>query len=155
MAQIWRFFGTPASFFYAILNSRKDGEYMFDYPNCTPFRPQNYQPPQQVQVNTLIKVNGLNGAKAYQMPANQAVALFDQNDDYFYVKSTDGAGFPTIKTFKFEEVTDAHFTQNCDYVTREEMEEYVKQLIRTAKAKLEAGPTTNAQPDPRQPGGNL
>jgi hypothetical protein len=52
----------------------------------------NYQP-QPVQ---LVKVSGIDGAKAYQMGANSAVALFHESEDIFYIKSTDGAGFPTI-----------------------------------------------------------
>lgn len=51
---------------------------------------------QQEQPQNLIRVNGLEGAKAYQMSANSTVALFDANNDLMYVKSTDGAGFPSI-----------------------------------------------------------
>lgn len=39
----------------------------------------------------LTRVTGLEGAKAYQMPANSTVALFDNNDDLMYIKTTDGA----------------------------------------------------------------
>lgn len=55
----------------------------------------------QGQMNTqpsqIIRVNGLPGAQAYQMGANASVALFDANEDYFYIKSTDGAGFASIR----------------------------------------------------------
>ena len=53
---------------------------------------------------SLVRVNGVEGAKAYQMPANSTAALFDGSNDLFYLKVTDGAGFPTIRTFRFEEV---------------------------------------------------
>lgn len=39
----------------------------------------------------LTRVTGLEGAKAYQMPPNSTVALFDNNDDLMYIKTTDGA----------------------------------------------------------------
>ena len=57
-------------------------------------KPTPVQPQEQTQ--SLIRVNGIDGAKAYQMPANSTVALFDSNEDVMYVKSTDGAGFRSI-----------------------------------------------------------
>lgn len=78
---------------------------------------------------SLIRVTGIDGAKAFQMPANSSVALFDGDNDLMYIKSTDGAGFPTIRTFKFEEVSPTQMSGTSDYMTRQEVEEYVKQLI--------------------------
>lgn len=80
------------------------------------------------QGQTLIRVNGLDGAKAYQMMPNSTVALFDSSNDIFYIKISDGAGFPTIRQFRFEEVTEQKM-EECAYITRKDMEEYVKQLI--------------------------
>lgn len=40
----------------------------------------------------LIRVTGMDGAKAYQMPPNSVVPLFDADNDIMYVKSTDGDG---------------------------------------------------------------
>lgn len=63
-----------------------------------------YQPFNQYQMNKqeLIKVNGIDGARAYQMPPNSTTALFDGNNDLMYIKTTDGAGFGTVRTFRFE-----------------------------------------------------
>lgn len=63
--------------------------------------PQYGQPWRQMMQTQLIRVTGLEGAKAYQMSANSVVPLFDANEDIMYIKSTDGAGFPTIRTFSF------------------------------------------------------
>lgn len=52
----------------------------------------------------LIRVTGMDGAKAYQMPPNSVVPLFDADNDIVYVKSTDGAGFPTIRAFAFQPI---------------------------------------------------
>lgn len=52
----------------------------------------------------LIRVTGMDGAKAYQMPPNSVVPLFDADNDVMYVKSTDGAGFPTIRAFAFQPI---------------------------------------------------
>lgn len=97
---------------------------------------QTYQQPLR-QDNNLVRVTGLDGAKAYQMPPNSTVALFDGGEDLMYIKSTDGAGFPTIKTFKFEAVEVQHEAQG-EFISRTEFEKYktevnsyVEQLIRS------------------------
>ena len=95
-------------------------------PQFNPYdMPRTYQP---MQTSTLVRVNGMDGAKAYQMGANSTVALFDENDALFYVKTTDGACFPTIRIFRFEEVKDTEQPKQ-EYVSRKEMEEYVKSII--------------------------
>jgi outer membrane receptor protein involved in Fe transport len=83
-----------------------------------------YQPYEQ----GLIRVTGIDGAKAYQMRPNSTVALFDANNDYFYIKTTDGAGFPTIRTFKFDEVQPTQMSVTNDYVSRAEFEELRKEI---------------------------
>jgi hypothetical protein len=69
---------------------------MYNYPNYNMLSPY----PQQ-QSAGLIRVTGMDGAKMYQLSPNSAVALFDANEDIFYIKTTDGAGFPTIRSYKF------------------------------------------------------
>ena len=101
-------------------------------------QPQNNQQffqPDPTQ--NLIRVNGINGAKAYQMPANSTVALFDSNNDVMYVKSTDGAGFPSIRTFSFTELKeDISTSENTDYISRQEFEEFKKELMNNGKQSI-------------------
>lgn len=90
-----------------------------------------YQPqmPQQQQ-NGLIRVTGLDGAKAFQMPANSIVALFDGSEDIFYIKQTDGAGFPTIRTFEFKERQAVAPKQDTsEFVTRQEFNETINKFM--------------------------
>lgn len=101
---------------------------------------QNFNVPMQRQSeNTLIRVTGLEGAKAYQMPPNSTAALFDGGEDIMYIKSTDGAGFPTIRVFRFEPIES--MPDAPGQVSREEFDslrkefEDVKQLIQRAGAK--------------------
>ena len=105
----------------------------------TPYynQPMNNQPfPQQITQN-LIRVNGIEGAKAYQMSANSTVALFDTNEDIMYVKTTDGAGFPIIRTFSFTEIKeDTRATQNTDYISRQEFEDFKKELMNNGKQSI-------------------
>ena len=91
----------------------------------------------QIQTQNLIRVNGIEGAKAYQMSANSIVSLFDANDDIMYIKSTDGAGFPSIRTFSFTEVKEQNEPiQKVDYISREEFEEFKKELMNNGKQSI-------------------
>ena len=97
--------------------------------NYNQFQPQLTQP--QVNTQNLIRVNGIDGAKAYQMPANSTVALFDNNEDIMYIKTTDGAGFPAIRTFAFNEVVanTNPIQDTVDYVTRDEFNKLKEELL--------------------------
>ena len=92
--------------------------------------PQQLNQPQMTTQN-LIRVNGIDGAKAYQMPANSTVALFDNNEDIMYIKTTDGAGFPAIRTFAFNEVVanTNPIQDTADYVTRDEFNKLKEELL--------------------------
>lgn len=98
--------------------------------------PQYQEPRQQ-----LVKVTGMEGARAYQMPPNSVAPLFDANEDILYVKSTDGAGFPTIRRFSFTPVPDGDVSSQ--YVTRVEFDRAIEG-IREAMSNAK-------QPVPEQP----
>lgn len=89
-----------------------------------------------IQNMQLIRVNGIDGAKAFQMPPNSSVALFDTNNDVFFVKSTDGAGFGSIRTFTFIPVPDAQpqiQQASPEYVTRAEFDELKGMVLSNGK----------------------
>ena len=98
---------------------------MYNAYNPYQFNQYGYQPIQQTQ--QLIKVNGIEGAKAYQMAPNSSVALFHESEDLLYVKMTDGAGFPTIRVFRFEPY-DEPTTQPVKYLTVEEFEKFKEEF---------------------------
>lgn len=90
---------------------------------------------QRVAPQQLIRVTGMEGAKAYQMGPNSCVPLFDSDKDIMYVKSTDGAGFPTVRAFSFSPMEEPH-EQARDYVTREELEEFersIREMVENGK----------------------
>ena len=68
-------------------------------------------------------VQGLEGAKAYQIYPNSSVILMDsENDNTMYIKTSDHLGISKIRTFKYEEVEEVQ----KNYVTREEVLEMLK-----------------------------
>lgn len=102
----------------------------------SPFNPQTSI---QQSNNGLIRVNGIDGAKAFQMVPNSVVALFDGNEDIFYIKTSDGAGFSTIKSFQFYPIEDNPSTSNSnDYATKEELAN-LKQQVEEVKGMISSG----------------
>lgn len=87
-----------------------------------------YQPtvpiPQQQTQDGLIRVTGVDGAKAYPVAPNSVVPLFDADRDVFYIKSADAGGFPTIRAFTFAQMQEAAPTPATEYITRAEFEEW-------------------------------
>lgn len=83
------------------------------------------------QVNQgLLWVQGEAGAKSYLVAPNTTVLLMDSESSRFYLKSTDGAGMPNLRTFEYTEVSqnstqaqNSHeFNFDDKYVTRDEYE---------------------------------
>lgn len=55
------------------------------------------------QLNQYAIINGLDGAKAYNMPPNSSMMLMDASNPYVYMKSTNQMGQATIRCFKLVE----------------------------------------------------
>lgn len=84
-----------------------------------------YQP----QNNGINWVQGIEGAKAWQLEPNSNVMLLDsENDGKFYIKTSDNVGMCTLRTFEFVEVTNAPTNSSVDlsrYVTRDELTDII------------------------------
>ena len=87
------------------------------------------QPPVQQQITQGFQwVQGESGAKAWMVAPGATVLLMDSEGSRFYLKSSDNAGMPSLRTFEFKEVlpnapqaSQAAFNVPDDkYVTREE-----------------------------------
>lgn len=103
--------------------------------------PMGYQPyqaqPQAVQQpqNQILWVQGLEGAKAYPVSAGGSVLLMDSEDSFMFIKTADAAGMPTMRVFKYEEVTQGKppAVDMSGYVTKEEFEKRLEELTKGAK----------------------
>ncbi len=101
---------------------------------------------QQASPSQLVKVSGIDSAKAFQMPPNSSAALFHESEDIFYVKSTDGAGFPTIRTFRFEPM-DEEFKDSREssrYVTVDEFNRFKEEIYGKQSVRRKSAATTTA-----------
>lgn len=80
----------------------------------------NQNPMQNLPQQQLVQVNGIEGAKAYQLGINSSVALFDTKENILFVKTTDGAGYPTINKFRLSK--EEELENNLEYVTKTEFD---------------------------------
>lgn len=93
---------------------------------------QYQQPQQSQQVNQgILWVQGEAGAKSYLVAPNTSVLLMDSENSNFYIKTTDAAGMPTLRTFAYKEVVlgsqepqkQAEINLDDKYVTRQEYDD--------------------------------
>lgn len=70
---------------------------------------------------SVIRVNGRPGADAFALGPNEEVILVDANEDVFYHKATDGAGYPTTREFEFKLKT-AAASQEVVYATQDDVD---------------------------------
>lgn len=73
---------------------------------------QNNQQPQQPQANNYYYVNGVIGAKSFQMQPNQTVMLMDSDNPMCFMKQSNGMGQSTLRYFKLVEVSENDLTDN-------------------------------------------
>lgn len=106
-------------------------------------QPQAMAVPQQG--GQIIRVNGENGARAFSMPPNSAAILLDENMDIFYLKSTDGAGYPTINAYEFKPLQKAASVPTADYVTRAEFDELKGMILNEQYLKQDNGTNNEKQ----------
>lgn len=109
---------------------------------------QMYQRP--VMNNGITWVQGIEGAKAFQMTPNSNVILMDsENDGKFYIKVSDNVGMCNLRRFRYEEEADTP-TQSIDmskYVTREELQNALRGIKYEQPVSTNAKPTNSKQSD--------
>lgn len=77
-------------------------------------------PTQRPPEDLIIRVTGMDGAKAYNLSPNSRAALFDDTDDVVIIKTTDGAGFPSYRRARLDWMEETPPQAPGDYITREE-----------------------------------
>lgn len=76
----------------------------------------------------IIKVNGSNGAQAYQLGPNCSTLLLDETAPRVFLAQTDGAGYKSITAYRLEPYEEAPEISNQDLLKRiEKLEEMVNE----------------------------
>lgn len=100
---------------------------------------------QRQQTNGITWVQGIEGAKAYQLLPNSNIILMDsENDGRFYIKTSDNVGMCNLRLFSYQEITSQPTPQVdlSNYVTRQELETAIASMRGT---KNEQSVSTNAK----------
>lgn len=88
--------------------------------------------PNQTTNSNITFVNGMEGAKAFQMSPNSSVVLMDSENSKFYVKRTDNLGVAKISSYVFseEEVSHDNFSSplSTNNISQQTVEEITKKL---------------------------
>lgn len=106
--------------------------------NMMPQRPYynygNYNTTTEVPTNNILWVNGIEGAKAYQLnPNSRAILLDSETEGKMYIKVCDNIGISSLRIFNYEEELPADNINNemdlSLYVKKDELKELVKEAI--------------------------
>lgn len=62
-------------------------------------QPMQQSMPQAGGPQQITKVNGENGARAYQLMPNSSALLLDENNPIVWLAQTDGAGYKTVTPY--------------------------------------------------------
>ena len=77
----------------------------------------------------IYRVHGMDGAKQFPTQPNSRYALFDEDDDIFYIKVTDQNNYPvSLKRFCFIE-EDEPVPVTPQYVTVEEFNRFKEEML--------------------------
>lgn len=86
--------------------------------------------------NNILWVNGIEGAKAWQLsPNSMAILLDSEADGKMYIKVSDNIGMSSLRIFNYvEETSSANVTNNYDldlsqYVKKDELEKLIKEFM--------------------------
>ena len=102
------------------------------YGNSRNFQPQANVAPLQ-QNNHIVWVNGIEGAKGYQLEPNSNILLLDSDTEgKMYIKTCDNVGMCNLRIFDYMEVTDTPAQPQVDttnFVTKDEMQNAINQAV--------------------------
>lgn len=104
--------------------------YMNNYQNQVRFNPMTSQIPVNNNNSNIIWVQGIQGAKALQLPPNNTAIILDsQSQDRGYIKMVDNLGRSTMQTFTYHWDTDKKEQQVPNYVTRQQVVDIIKEYV--------------------------
>ena len=92
----------------------------------------------------IIRVNGRNGAEAFQMAPNSQVLLLDETAPIVWLKTTDGAGYPTLLAY---EITPAQTPEQKEAGKYDALEKRIANLEAMINEKSNSRSSKSRQTD--------
>lgn len=155
--------------FFVCQNIHRKRGFIMAYTPYNPYQNPYYPYPQMQQQNNMVQtqmslpqpqqnnqgliwVSGEVGAKSYLVAPNTTVMLMDSEQSVFYIKSTDGAGMPTIRAYEYKERTETHENTrerleqkdlSEQYVTRDEYKSLIEKYEELSKELKSATQNSN------------
>ena len=120
---------------------------MYQNPFLNPYGayPQQFQQiPQTQPVQQVVKVNGENGAKAYQMGANSSALLLDESGTMVWLVTSDGAGYKSVSAY---DIAPHQIAPTPDYGTLENRIQKLEEIVDGYTRNINA--TSKKQSDDR------
>ena len=98
------------------------------FPQYNQYVPSYMQPPQRMEI---VRVNGENGARAFQLPPNSNVLLLDESAPLVWLVQTDGAGYKTATPYS---IAPYQAQSPPDYSSLEERIKRLEEMINGRKS---------------------
>jgi hypothetical protein len=92
----------------------------------------------------VVRVNGQNGANAYQLASNSSILLLDETAPIIWLKTTDGAGYATVTPYKIEPYTPE---PTIDIKSLEGRISKLEEMINNAKSDVNSNAERNDRAD--------
>lgn len=94
------------------------------------------------RTNQYAFVNGIEGAKSFQVQPNQMVMLLDSDNPVIYKKVSNGYGQATLECYKMvqiseEELREVNLQPQKEYVLKSDFDALVKRIDELTKSKEE------------------
>lgn len=106
-----------------------------------PYYANRNNPLVQNQNNRIVWVNGIEGAKAYQIEPNSNILLLDSDiEGRMYIKTCDNIGMCNLRIFSYQELQPNTQSQQIDttnFVTKDEMQAAINQVLQNIQPKAE------------------
>ena len=101
-----------------------------------------------LQRQEVVRVNGKNGAEAYQMAPNSSILLLDETAPIIWLKTTDGASYPTVTGYMISPIKEKPVIEDSGVYAR--LEERIKKLEDMVNAKSDVTRAKSSKPEKQQ-----
>lgn len=134
------------------MNTQLNNAYQAPFVPYTPPVTTSQYTPQPQQTNNITWVQGIEGARAYNVGPNSAVSLWDSESNTIYLKMTDASGIPQpIRIFDYTERAE-NKEETKDYVTADDVEAIMDSKINALTQQIELMLKENNRPYPKKGG---